>query len=206
MKKVIAIQHTQSFQHTNKMIGSWTDWDLTQLGTRQANRIGKRLSAELENEKYVMYSSDLSRTKRTAEIVSDFLGIKPIFTSALREFNFGEACGKSKQWAKENGKTDTDPFCTGFDERPFAGAETMREVWERVTNFYNQVISKTDENIIVVSHGGTLSMLFAIWDGLGIEAFDRYVQSPSAGGVSFLQEDESGKRVISRLNDRTYIQ
>ena len=141
----------------------------------------------------------------TAEIVSDFLGVKPIFTDALREFNFGEACGKSKQWARENGKTDTDPFCTGFDERPFVGAETMREVWERVVSFYNQTIAKTDENIIIVSHGGTLSMFFAIWDGLGIEAFDKYVQSPSAGGASFLQE-ENGERVISRLNDRTYIE
>ena len=29
MKQIITIQHTQSFHHTNGMVGSWTDWDLS---------------------------------------------------------------------------------------------------------------------------------------------------------------------------------
>ena len=32
MKQIITIQHTQSVHHTNGMVGSWTDWDLTGLG------------------------------------------------------------------------------------------------------------------------------------------------------------------------------
>jgi probable phosphoglycerate mutase len=32
MKNIITIQHTQSIQHTNGMIGSWGDWDLIGLG------------------------------------------------------------------------------------------------------------------------------------------------------------------------------
>lgn len=95
MKNIITIQHTQSVQHTNGMIGSWRDWDLTELGIGQAKRIGACLSQEIQNERYVMYSSDLLRAKHTAKIVADFLGIEPIFTDALREFNLGEAVGKS---------------------------------------------------------------------------------------------------------------
>ncbi|MFC6463393.1 hypothetical protein ACFP65_00050 [Marinilactibacillus sp. GCM10026970] len=30
MKTIITIQHTESVHHTNGMIGSWTDWDLTE--------------------------------------------------------------------------------------------------------------------------------------------------------------------------------
>ena len=33
MKNIITIQHTQSVHHTNGMVGSWTDWDLSELGT-----------------------------------------------------------------------------------------------------------------------------------------------------------------------------
>lgn len=37
------------------MVESWTDWDLSELGIKQANNIGRNLSRELENKKYVMY-------------------------------------------------------------------------------------------------------------------------------------------------------
>ncbi|HFE9685761.1 TPA: hypothetical protein ACGA33_001497 [Clostridium perfringens] len=42
-------------KHTNRMVGSWTDWDLSELGIKQVNNIGRNLSRELENKKYVMY-------------------------------------------------------------------------------------------------------------------------------------------------------
>ena len=39
MKNIITIQHTQSIHHTNGMVGSWTDWDLSDLGMVQADVI-----------------------------------------------------------------------------------------------------------------------------------------------------------------------
>jgi broad specificity phosphatase PhoE len=44
MKKIITIQHTQSAQHINGMMGSWTDWELTDLGKEHAENIGRRES------------------------------------------------------------------------------------------------------------------------------------------------------------------
>ncbi len=38
MKNIITIQHTKSIHHTNGMVGSWTDWELSALGVQQANR------------------------------------------------------------------------------------------------------------------------------------------------------------------------
>lgn len=50
MRKIITIQHTQSEQHVNQMIGSWYDWALTPLGIDQANNIGKHFSYEINAE------------------------------------------------------------------------------------------------------------------------------------------------------------
>ena len=47
MKTIITIQHTQSVHHTNGMVGSWTDWELSELGVEQAKKIGEKLKAEL---------------------------------------------------------------------------------------------------------------------------------------------------------------
>jgi len=39
VKQFITIQHTQSEHHVNGMVGSWTDWHLTEKGRQQAARI-----------------------------------------------------------------------------------------------------------------------------------------------------------------------
>ena len=95
MKHIITVQHTQSVHHTNGMVGSWTDWDLTELGKQQAANIGKKLKKELEGKDIVMYSSDLKRAKQTADEIAKYLGIVPILRKELRERNLGKCCGKS---------------------------------------------------------------------------------------------------------------
>ena len=210
MRKIITIQHTQSEQHLNKMIGSWSDWDLTASGIDQANNIGKRLSSEINVNEYVLYSSDLSRAKRTAEIVGSYLGTSPIYTEALREFHLGEAIGHSKEWAKNNLCCSVFPGTVDWsqkvDDIPFANSETKLDVWNRVSVFLDNVLRATDKNLIIVSHDGTLSILFAIWLGLDIEQLNRISFFGKTGGVSFLCEDDHGNRIIHRLNDMSYIQ
>ena len=200
IKNIITIQHTQSLQHTNGMIGSWTDWDLTELGIEQANRIGERLSREIQDKRYVMYSSDLLRAKHTAEIVAEYLGIEPIFTGALREQNLGEAVGKSKEWADKN----TIVRMKTVDDISFKGMESKRDVWHRLSDFHDHIMKSAEENLIIVSHGGTLSIFFALWLGLEVEMLNKCDLTGKAAGVSFLHEDPDGKRIINRLNDFSY--
>ena len=95
MKQIITIQHTQSIHHTNGMVGSWTDWDLSELGILQAEIIGENLKKECSDKAYVLYSSDLLRAKHTAEIVGSHLGLTPILRTELRERNLGKCVGKS---------------------------------------------------------------------------------------------------------------
>lgn len=95
MKNIITVQHTQSVHHTNGMVGSWTDWELSELGIKQANLIGERLKKELFGQKFVMYSSDLLRAKQTAENIGKYLNLSPILRTELRERNLGRCCGKS---------------------------------------------------------------------------------------------------------------
>lgn len=209
MKNIITIQHTQSEQHTNKMIGSWADWDLTPLGIEQANRIGERLAKELKGEKYTIYASDLLRTKHTAEIVASYLNVEPIYTELLREFHLGEAIGKSKAWARENAICkmwpNTVDWPESVDDKPFIGAESKRGVWNRLLPFYNQIVESPEENLIIVSHDGTLSIFFAMWLGLDIEMLNKCSLFGKAGGVSFLQEHANKNRSIARLNDLSYV-
>lgn len=200
MKTILTIQHTQSIHHTNGMVGSWTDWDLSDFGKVQASCIGRNLAKKLTG-KYVLYSSDLLRAKRTAEIIGQHLGLEPILCEALRERNLGKCCGKSVQWLRENMEKTEETV----DDRMFHDAESRRDEWNRLLPFYQELMENEQENILIVSHGDLLGVFHAMWLGMEVEQLNRGELFGMSGGVTLLQENSSGKHVIRFLSDMSYL-
>lgn len=200
MKTIITIQHTQSVHHTNGMVGSWTDWELTELGKTQAAGIGRKMKDELDEKKIIMYSSDLLRARQTAEAIAAHLDITPVYKKELRERNLGRCCGKSVQWLRENMERQEQTI----DDRMFSDAESRRDVWNRLKPFFDGIMADDSENILIVSHGDLLSVFFTMFLGLNAEALNTGEISGSPGGVSYLFADDR-KRIIKRINDMSYI-
>ena len=200
MKTIITIQHTQSVHHTNGMVGSWTDWELSELGKEQAENIGKNLAKELSAE-YKIYSSDLARAAQTAEAVGKYLGTKPVFKQELRERDLGEAVGHSVRWLREHMEK---PERT-VDDRLFPSAESRRDEWKRLEPFFDEITSNSEEYIIIVSHGDLLSVFNAMWLGLPVESLEKSELFGVSGGVSFLFENSEGKRFIKKMSDTSYM-
>jgi probable phosphoglycerate mutase len=182
------------------MIGSWTDWELTELGKEHAENIGKTLSSELKGKGYKIYSSDLIRAKQTVEPLARYLGIPIEINAKLREIGHGEAVGKTKEWARENQLKEWSE--TAFDVPQFPGGETWRVFWNRIIDVCNEIVADDSDNIIIASHGVTLSIWQSIWLGEGIRKFE---YTGFAGGVSFYGITNDGKRIIHRLNDSSYM-
>lgn len=201
MKNIITIQHTQSIHHTNGMVGSWTDWDLSELGIQQANNIGRNLSNQLNDKKYIIYSSDLLRAKHTAEIVGKYLGITPILVTELRERNLGKCVGKSVQWLKDNIECEEK----SIDDKMFSDAESRRDEWNRLLPFFNKIMNNEHENIIIVSHGDLLSVFNSMWLSMDISILNTCELFGFAGGVSFMHKFDNGKKVIRGISDMSYI-
>lgn len=201
MKNIITVQHTQSVHHTNGMVGSWTDWELTELGKQQADNIGKKLKKELEGKDFTIFSSDLQRAKQTAQIISQHLGVTPIFKTELRERNLGKCCGKSVQWLRENIECQEKTI----DDRLFSDAESRRDEWNRLKPFFDDIMSDDNENIIIVSHGDLLSVFNTMFLGLDVESINKSEIFGLAGGVSQMFENNEGKRFIKRISDMSYI-
>lgn len=201
MKQIITIQHTQSIHHTNGMVGSWTDWDLSELGVQQAERIGERLAAEIGGKPFVMYASDLLRAKHTAQIVGKHLGVEPVLRQELRERNLGKCVGKSVQWLRENIEQQEKTI----DDRMFSDAESRRDAWNRLLLFFEEIMGNDEENIIIVSHGDLLSIFNAMWLKMPAEALNSIDLFGLAGGVSWMFENNEGKRMIRRMSDLSYM-
>lgn len=202
MKNIITIQHTQSIHHTNGMLGSWNDWDLTEYGEGQANRIGTHLYEEIKDNQYVMYSSDLKRAKQTAEIIAQHLNIVPQFCEELREQNLGKsAIGQSVEWFRQN-MIKRDNAISALDYKFLVGAESDRDVLSRLSSFLDKV--EPYKNIIIVSHGATLSMLYYLWMFESLECYKSRRFGFYTGGVSLLKLQDDGTKIITKLNDLSY--
>lgn len=200
-KNIITIQHPESVHHTNGMVGSWTDWPLTENGRRQAQNIAYRLKNELDDPPYTLYASPLLRTKETAAVIGNELSITTQFSDALKERGLGSAIGKSVAWLKEN---IAQQEVTVFD-KCFSDAESRSDVWHRLQPFYTALLANDDKNIILVSHGDTLSIFNVMWLGLDLQALNTVELYGASGGVSWLQQNSLGKRIIRKLGDTSYM-
>lgn len=202
MKRIITIQHCQSEQHINGMMGGWNDWELTELGREQARRIGERLGAELEGQSVKLYSSDLKRASQTAAPLAEKLGIEVEYRQELRERNSGPlVMGKSKEWYREH----CDNFGDMIDERPMPGAETKREMYERLLPFCREVQERAEDTVIFVSHGGALSVWNIVWLGLPPEVMNTCGIFGRAGAIGEFDVYRGWEHRILRIGDLSYI-
>src|SRR5690606_808768 len=201
LKNIITIQHPESIHHTNGMIGSWTDWELSEKGIEQAENIACNLQLEIKNNEFSLFTSPLKRAKQTAEVIGEKLDIQPRITDALKERSLGKDNGKTVQWLKANIENEAK---TNYD-KCVGDAESRYDVWQRLLPFYDKITSNDDKDIIIVSHGETISIFNATWLGLEAEILNRIDLYGVSGGVSFLHQTSTGKRVIKRLSDTSYI-
>ncbi|MGY0064960.1 histidine phosphatase family protein [Streptomyces sp. LZ34] len=81
------------------VVGGWHDSQLTPVGVRAAGSIAQALRAQVPDGAEVeLFSSDLRRTRQTADKVAELFGVKPVLDRRLREKSYGEAEGRPQEW------------------------------------------------------------------------------------------------------------
>ncbi|WP_371806156.1 histidine phosphatase family protein [Candidatus Lokiarchaeum ossiferum] len=205
MTKLIIIQHCQSEHHINNMSGGWTDTPLTPLGRKQADLIGKRLKLKISDEKYGLYSSDLKRAYRTAEIIGKHLNLEITIDKELREINTGIAAGKTKDWANAHRNPRKEK---GFnlDYQEFPQGETWKQFYFRVCNCMERITKSENNNYIIVTHGCTLAYIVAWWLKYDLQMLVWSYFSASPASISILQYNAVYcQNVLKLFNDTSHL-
>ena len=200
-KTIITVQHTQSVHHTNGHAGAWGDWDLTELGHKQAAEIGRYLKEEGCGNSYVMYASDLKRASQTAQEIANVLNLTPVYNKLIREVNAGAGNGKPWDWFNANKIPEPEKY--DLDYKPFDDAESDRELWNRLYPFYREIVSSSHNKILIVSHGTALSFLQSMLMGQTLEDRSRSRFNGSSGSISRFEIDVNGKVTAKYINRST---
>ncbi|SCZ10812.1 histidine phosphatase family protein [Alkaliphilus peptidifermentans] len=204
MGKIIIVQHCQSEHHINNLSGGWTDTPLTYYGRKQANLVGERLKKEINVDEFTLFSSDLMRANQTAEIIGSHLKLNVIEEAGLREINTGIAAGKTKEWVREN---ENPRLNEGFDidHLAFAEGETNRQFYKRVCECMEKIYSSEKSNLLIVTHGGTLSKIVAWWLKLTPEMINEACFLGSSGNISILSKSRYGQNALHLFNDTSHL-
>lgn len=164
------VRHGKTEWNISRQMQGWGDSPLVEEGINGAKAAGEMLR-DISFE--AVYTSTSKRTQETANIITD--GKYPLHTlESLREMHFGKWEGLfidslDHDFPEERTIFKTDPAAYTAEE---SGGETFYELADRVLAGLEEIVSKHDEgNILIVSHGLTLSLLLHLLADGKIEDF-----------------------------------
>jgi len=109
-----------------------------------------------------IYASDLQRAQQTAGIIAGRLGLPVQTHPGLREYGFGELEGATTSEGLAQWRALVDQWRTDPSAKP-RGGESAAEFTQRVGEALHEIISQhPSERVIVVAHGGSLSVGLAV--------------------------------------------
>ena len=189
------LRHAQTEWNRDKRIQGQTDTRLTPEGEAQAAAWGPALeSLGLQR----ILCSDLTRARRTAELVNQTLGLPVESDPGLREQDWGDWVGRSiAELRGELGPEVRRQEELGWEFRP-PGGESRLEVLARARDAIEAAAERhPGQNILVVTHRGVIKCLS--YQLLGSDFSPDEPDPLKKNRLHWLRRDHSGL-AVERLN------
>jgi alpha-ribazole phosphatase len=191
------MRHGEVLNGGEKRYNGHIDIDITQNGVEQMHRLAGILA---EKEVSAVYSSDLIRSVKGAEIIANRIGIPFTPLRELRERSVGAWEGLTAAEIKEC-------FPEGYAEwrtdllnyRPPGGGECLLDVKDRVLPLYKRLVSShAGSEIAMLLHGGVNRVILA--DALGMEPLKLFRMDQAYGALNIIDYYDDGMAVVKLLN------
>ncbi len=150
MKSLYFVRHGETeWNAIRRMQGQWNS-DLNDVGRRQADANGRFLKAH--GIEY-MVASPLDRTRQTAEIIDNHLGVGFDLDERIKEWHCGEWSGEMwddvpDKWPEAFAAWRADPFHVRGP-----GTENYPDMISRAMPFLDALLAADYQRIAIISHG-----------------------------------------------------
>lgn len=203
MVEIMVVRHGQSEADILNRCEGRADYALTDLGEQQA-----RLLAQWIHRSYALdaiFSSTLIRAKQTAAAIAELTHVPVAYDSDLMEQHNGVIAGMLREEALIK-----YPIPVGGRKRHDAieGGESEVQFRARAEHFMSKLFTAVDsrpelQRVCIVSHGGTISMLFRSF--LNLPYHSEIFLPTGDTGVHLWEYDPSGKKVIAAANLQEHL-
>jgi len=176
-----------------------TDIPLDEVGMEQARLVAESF---VDVTAARVLTSDLQRSRQTAEAIAKVLDVPLEVRPALRERTFGDLEGQNYVHVMERlSKEALRQGVSSTEVRPPNG-ESHADVWKRVRPVVEELFA-SDEDAVLVAHGGSLSALAAQL-GQGTFATMRFFSFANTS-VTELRRQPDGLFRLVRYNDTAHL-
>lgn len=174
---LLVIRHGQSEADILEVMEGRADFNLTDLGKKQA-----QLMAEWISQKYKIYkifSSPLKRASQTASILSEYTGVDVIYDDDLMEWQNGIIAGMQRDEARKKYPRPEIkyPHTIVYEQ------ESDIQFRMRAETALSKIIYENPANsvIAIISHGGLIGKLF-----------DSFLRLPFTGVTTWIPNSDTG--------------
>jgi broad specificity phosphatase PhoE len=180
---VTLVRHGETAANLEGVWHGSIDSALTPRGHQQAERVAEHL-ARTRRDARALYASPLARARDTARPIAERLGLATAVERDLREYHLGEWEGISyATLAREHRlfeRMQADP-----DWQP-GGGESARQVAERLARALVGIAERhPGERVIVVSHGGALTLGLGLLLDQDVSAWRRVMSNCAVSDLRF---------------------
>jgi probable phosphoglycerate mutase len=194
--RILLVRHGGTPMTSEDRFTGAADVELSDAGRAEVESLSKRLASTKID---AIYTSDLRRTRETAQILARPHNLTPIAKTELREVNHGRWEGQIHKIVEQTDEYKiwhADPLVV---KAP--GGESGLDVLQRAMPAMRQiVIDHTGQTVAVVSHKATNRLIIGAVLGIDLRRYrERVAQDPACLNVIDFSSPAEGKLVV--LND-----
>ena len=152
------LRHGEAFSNIEPAwLSSWPEIKISHLTPNGKKQIEKLSFYFQKNNIDIIYSSDLNRTKQTAQIIAKKIKKPIIFSAQLRELDFGIFNGCHPDTYHVYFKNFLERFTKKIPQ-----GENLNQCSKRMFDFFKKINKEqNNKKIIIISHGDPLWLLEA---------------------------------------------
>jgi broad specificity phosphatase PhoE len=185
--------------NVEKIYRGRTDVNLDEVGIKQAELLGKYLSNwELE----AIYSSPLKRALNTANIIASYQKVGVRVAEGLIDFDYGEWQSRPEQEVKRLYPALHSEWLNNPHKVKMSGGESLEDVRRRAIEVVNDVLSRHQGSVVLVSHRVVNKVLICSLLGLDNSRFWN-IHQDVAGITIFDYVDR--RFILTRHNDTSHL-
>jgi len=197
--QLILARHGETEWNVEKVFRGRADVNLDQVGTKQAELLGKYLSDwELE----AIYSSPVKRALDTANIVARYQKVAVHIAEGLIDFDYGAWQSLPEQEVKRLYPDLLSKWHNNPHEVKMPGGESLEDVTRRAVEVVNYVLPRHRGNVLLVSHRVVIKVLICCLLGLDNSHFWNINQD--VGGITIFDYAD-GRFVLTKHNDTSHL-
>lgn len=153
----LLVRHAESAWNAERRWQGQADPPLSERGLAQAHALARVLADEPVD---ALFTSDLRRARRTAEILGAALGRAPAVDARLRELDVGRWEGLTRARIEASDARALARFDGGDPDAPAGGGESRRALERRVRDAFAALAAQhPGGRVAVVTHLGVIRAL-----------------------------------------------